>query len=51
MLVCSAPLRPALRRLVRNVAPRLPVLSYMELGSQLQIETMGVVTVVDTANI
>ena len=44
VLVCSAQLRPALRKLTRTTAPRLPVLSYAELGSQLRLETMGVVT-------
>jgi flagellar biosynthesis protein FlhA len=44
VLVCSAQLRPALRRLVRTAAPRVPVLSYTELGPQLQLETVGVVT-------
>jgi flagellar biosynthesis protein FlhA len=44
VLVCMAPLRPALRRLVTAVAPRLPVLAYNELGSTLQLETIGTVT-------
>src|SRR4051812_27024955 len=43
VLVCSAQLRPAVRRLVRPMAPRLPVLSYAELGQQLILETIGVV--------
>src|SRR4051812_37418832 len=43
VLVCSGQLRPALRRLTKTVAPRLPVLSYAELGPQLQLETIGVV--------
>ena len=43
VLVCSAQMRPAVRRLVRTMAPRLPVLSYAELGPQLQLETIGVV--------
>jgi flagellar biosynthesis protein FlhA len=47
VLVCSAQLRPALRRLVRTAAPRVPVLSYTELGPQLQLETVGVVTFAD----
>src|SRR4051812_22937339 len=43
VLVCSAQIRPALRRLTKTMAPRLPVLSYSELGPQLNLETMGVV--------
>jgi flagellar biosynthesis protein FlhA len=49
VLVCSAQLRPALRRLVRAAAPRLSVLSYAELGPQLRLETVGVVTLADAA--
>ncbi len=45
VLVCSPQLRPALRRLVRHVAPRVPVLAYGEIGSQLTIETIGMVNV------
>ena len=37
VLVCAQPLRPAVRRLVEPAAPRLPVLSYAELGGQLSI--------------
>ena len=44
VLVCAAPLRVAVRKLVRTAAPRLPVLSYAELGPQLRLETRGVVT-------
>ncbi len=43
VLVCAAPLRCALRKLTRTAAPRLPVLSYAELGSQLRLDTRGVV--------
>jgi len=43
VLLCSAQLRPSIRRLVRTAAPRLPVLSYAELGSQLRLDTVGVV--------
>jgi flagellar biosynthesis protein FlhA len=43
VLVCAAPLRVAVRKLVRTAAPRLPVLSYAELGPQLRLETRGVV--------
>jgi flagellar biosynthesis protein FlhA len=43
VLVCAAQLRPALHRLMAMMAPRLAVLSYGELGPQLQLETVGVV--------
>jgi flagellar biosynthesis protein FlhA len=46
VLVCSFQLRPAVRRLTRNVAPGLPVLAYGEIGSQLELETMGVIDLV-----
>ena len=46
VLVCAAPIRPALRRLVRNVSPGLAVLSYLEIGRQLDLESMGVVSLV-----
>ncbi|MCU1380335.1 MAG: flagellar biosynthesis protein FlhA, partial [Acidimicrobiales bacterium] len=48
VLLCSAPLRPAVRRLTRAAAPRLPVLSYAELGTQLQVETIGVISLAQT---
>ncbi|HTV10755.1 MAG TPA: flagellar biosynthesis protein FlhA [Acidimicrobiales bacterium] len=44
VLVCAAPLRQAVRKLVRTANPRLPVISYAELGPQLRLETKGVVT-------
>ncbi|MEN3357142.1 MAG: flagellar biosynthesis protein FlhA [Mycobacteriales bacterium] len=44
VLVCSPQLRLPLRRLLRLVVPRLPVLSYAEIsGGTAQIESMGVV--------
>ena len=46
VLVCAAPIRPALKRLVRNVNPGLAVLSYLEIGRQLDLESMGVVSLV-----
>jgi flagellar biosynthesis protein FlhA len=51
VLVCAAPLRPALRRLLRSVVPGVAVLSYAELGAQLQLETMGVVNLVQHATV
>jgi flagellar biosynthesis protein FlhA len=47
-LLCSAPLRPALRRLTRGAIPQVPVLSYAEIGAQLELDTAGVVTLVHT---
>ena len=44
VLVCGPALRPALHRFCGRVVPRLNVLSYEELGDQLTIETVGVVT-------
>ena len=49
VMVCGAQLRPAVRRLVRMAAPRLPVLSYAELGPQLRLETIGVVNLASPA--
>ena len=43
VLVCSPQLRPSLRRLTRVAIPRLAVLSYGEIGTGLQIETIGMV--------
>ena len=51
VLICAARLRAALRRLVHAAAPRLPVLSYAELGPQLSLETMGVVSLADPATV
>ncbi len=44
VLACMAQLRPAVKRLVKTGSPRLPVLAYAELGSQLQLETVGTVS-------
>jgi flagellar biosynthesis protein FlhA len=44
VLVCSPQLRTTLRRLVSAAAPRVSVLSYAELGPQLTLETLGVVS-------
>ena len=45
VLVCAQPLRLPVRRLVEATSPRLPVLSYAELGGQLTLVTAGVVNV------
>jgi flagellar biosynthesis protein FlhA len=46
VVLCAAPIRPALRKLLRNVNPQLPVLSYAEIGRHLELESMGVVSLV-----
>ncbi|HEX7095267.1 MAG TPA: flagellar biosynthesis protein FlhA, partial [Acidimicrobiales bacterium] len=44
VLVCGAPVRPALRRLVASALANPPaVIAYTELGAHLQIETVGTV--------
>ncbi len=43
VLVCSPQIRAALHRLLASALPRLPVLSYGEVGSGLNIDTIGVV--------
>ena len=44
VLVCSPQVRAALARLMRQVLPRLPVISYTEVSRTAQIETLGVVS-------
>jgi flagellar biosynthesis protein FlhA len=44
VLVCAPQIRPALRRLVRPVIPRLAVLSYVEVADAPQIHAEGTVT-------
>ena len=51
VVVCSPQARPGLRRLVSQVIPRLPVLSYAEIGPQLVVETVGVVNVGNPATV
>jgi len=41
VLVCSAPLRPALSRLVRPSVPAIAVVSYGELGDHLVIDVVA----------
>jgi flagellar biosynthesis protein FlhA len=43
VLVCSPQVRAALSRLVRQVLPRLSVISYSEVSRTAQIESLGVV--------
>ncbi len=45
VVVCSPQARPALRRLVAQVIPRVPVLGYSEIGPHLVVDTVGVVNV------
>jgi flagellar biosynthesis protein FlhA len=51
VLVCAARIRSPLRRIVHAAAPRLPVLSYAELGPQLELETQGVVNLAQPATV
>ncbi|MGY2081446.1 flagellar biosynthesis protein FlhA [Modestobacter sp. SYSU DS0657] len=44
VLVCSPQVRAALSRLVRQVLPRLSVISYNEVSRTAQIESLGVVS-------
>jgi flagellar biosynthesis protein FlhA len=44
VLVCSPQIRAALARLMRQVLPRLPVISYAEVSRTAQIESLGVVS-------
>jgi flagellar biosynthesis protein FlhA len=44
VLVCSPQVRAALARLIRQVLPRLPVISYTEVSRTAQIESLGVVS-------
>ena len=44
VLVCSPQVRAALSRLMRQVLPRLPVISYAEVSRTAQIESLGVVS-------
>src|SRR3954451_21365306 len=44
VLVCSPQVRAALARLMRQVLPRLPVISYAEVSRTAQIESQGVVS-------
>ena len=45
VLVCSPPLRPALRRFSQRVVPHVPVLSFDELAPQFAITDLGAVRV------
>jgi flagellar biosynthesis protein FlhA len=49
VLVCSAPLRAALHRLINPALPRLAVLAYGEVGGHFAIETLGMVNDVRAA--
>jgi flagellar biosynthesis protein FlhA len=44
VLVCSPQVRSALARLMRQVLPRLPVISYAEVSRTASIESLGVVS-------
>ena len=45
VLLCTGRLRPALRRLVKAAAPRLPVMSVNEIGPYVRPDKIGVVSV------
>jgi flagellar biosynthesis protein FlhA len=40
-LLCSAPLRPHIHRLIERSLPKLPVLSYLEIPRSTQLEILG----------
>jgi flagellar biosynthesis protein FlhA len=40
-IVCSAVLRPALRRMLRSATPTVAVVSYDEIGDHLEVEVVG----------
>jgi flagellar biosynthesis protein FlhA len=44
VLACAPQLRPAVRRMTSPSLPRLPVVSYTELGGPIQIASVGVVS-------
>jgi flagellar biosynthesis protein FlhA len=46
VLLCTGHIRPALRRLLRGTQPGLPVLAYGELGGAIDIDTVGVISLV-----
>jgi flagellar biosynthesis component FlhA len=50
-MLCSNPLRPALRKLLRPTQPDLPVLAFGELGSELRIDNVGVVNGADATTV
>ena len=45
VLACAPQLRPAVRRMTNPSLPRLPVVSYTELGGPVQIRSVGVVSI------
>jgi flagellar biosynthesis protein FlhA len=45
VLVCSAPIRAALGRLIKTMVPGLGVVAYTEIGDHLEIEVMGNVNI------
>jgi flagellar biosynthesis protein FlhA len=49
VILCSAQLRPALRRLIAAGRPSLPVLSYAELSRNMTIEPVGVINLASHA--
>ncbi|HEX5268675.1 MAG TPA: FHIPEP family type III secretion protein, partial [Acidimicrobiales bacterium] len=51
VLLCTGRLRPALHRLVRAAAPRLPVMSVNELGPYVRPDKIGVVNLAVAATV
>jgi flagellar biosynthesis protein FlhA len=49
VLLCTGHIRPALRRLLRGAQPTLPVLAYAELGGVIDVDTVGVISLVQHA--
>ncbi|NRA38429.1 MAG: flagellar biosynthesis protein FlhA [Planctomycetes bacterium] len=42
-LLCTAPIRRHMRQIINRFIPELPVLSYSELGSGIQVEVLGTI--------
>ncbi len=47
LVLCSAPLRPLLRRLLEKVLPQLIIISYAELMSRVEVQSIGIVSLPD----
>ncbi len=45
ILLCASPIRASLKRLTERMAPRLNVLSYNEVSSSVQVESVGFISV------
>ncbi|MGE5552324.1 MAG: flagellar biosynthesis protein FlhA [Betaproteobacteria bacterium] len=47
VILCGAPVRPHVRRLVERVSPKVNVLSYNEVPSGMEVDAVGTVTLTD----